>query len=914
MTRVAVDANQAIDNLKKKEHTISRGYSWSSGKDVPVEEDNGYGSSLFGIREKLAEGHNQVRALETRRKRALYRFEQVMAEKGRLVQIPALILLGVIEVCLFGFLYSLVWRYENQDPRPEERTSRYIEGFWAAWTYMADGGTHAKTFHAEQRFMGAIITVFGIIYLATVLAFIVDMVREKMDAMRVGRGQVHESGHIVILNWTDRTIPLIHELCIANESDGGGTIVVLAKDNSESMLAELSMQLPKFVRRGTKIIVRHGNPAVVNDLIKVSSDRAKAVIILASSTSADESDSNTLRCILSLKSMGYKMDGHIVAEVRDIDNEQLLQLVGGRLVETFVSHDVLGRLMLMSVRQIGLAHVYDALMGFEGCEFYVKEWPQLSGMCFGDLLAAFPDAIVVGIQTAEGHIHLNPSLDMCLCSHDKVVVIAEDDDSYKPCAGVDIEVGELPPAQPLTHEVERILMCGWRRDIRDILKVLNAVVKKGSEVHLMTHSVPVERRNQALLEEGLDVNDLKNLKLLHYAGNTSVRRRLESLQLESYSSCLIFADQAYEEDAMQADSHSLATLVLIRDIQSQRQEEVTCPVTCEVLDSRTHRMITKQRQLGLLSDFVQSNKFVARILAMIGEQRSIKVILCELLGASGTSILIMPSSIAISDREKLSFYVVAKRIAMRSAILIGYQDVHTKETTLNPPDKQKAIDWSQYDLVIFAGGRQEGISSSAAPGSLTPPYSPERAMQTIEEEALDDTSFQDGSRKIRRSDLLKHSLSTVDAAPIIERTQSQDLWTNAERVRKIAREQSEPDRFFTAIAAERNITKLAAKFWLLMSDAEQRRFGSALEKLGERIKNDNFNNEGRPSDSGRVTARRGVESPTRSRSGSNRSWTPPRRQSKGEAYTPVSPAITPVSAAMPTTPCFCGEDSSEEHV
>mmetsp|Transcript_83526 Transcript_83526/g.132013 ORF Transcript_83526/g.132013 Transcript_83526/m.132013 type:complete len:896 (+) Transcript_83526:2-2689(+) len=895
MSRVAADAT-------KERVAARRAYSWSS--KAPDEDDHLNPATPLGfVREKLAEGPSQIRALETRRKRLFYRFEQLMAEKGRLVQIPALVLLGAFEVFVFGMMYSLVWRYEaDSDPRPEERTSRYIEGFWAAWTYMADGGTHAKTFHAEQRFMGGIITVFGIIYLATVLAFIVDMVREKMDAMRVGRGQVHEAGHTVILNWTDRTIPLILELCIANESDGGGVVVVLAKETSETMLAELAMQLPKFMRRGTKIVVRHGNAAVVNDLLKVSCDRAKAVIILASGQSADESDSNTLRCILSLKSMGYKMDGHIVAEVRDIDNEQLLQLVGGRLVETFVSHDVLGRLMLMSVRQIGLAHVYDALMGFEGCEFYVKEWPQLSGQCFGDLLECFPEATVVGIQTAAGSMHLNPPMDMLLCTGDKVVVIAEDDDSYQPCDPVNIEVGDIPTPQPVTHEVECILMCGWRRDIRDILKVLNAVVKRGSEVHMMTHSVPVEKRNSLLLEEGLDVNDLKNLKIVHYAGNTSVRRRLEGLRLESYSSCLIFADQAYEEDAMQADSHSLATLVLIRDIQSQRQEIVTCPVTCEVLDSRTHRMITKQKQLGLLSDFVQSNKFVARILAMIGEQRSIKLILNELLGAGGTSIIIVASSTAVSD-ERLSFYVVAKRVALRNAVLIGYQDVQSKETTLNPSKKHEAIDWQNYDLILMAGNRQGGREGSLVDASQT-------VMPCIdEEEAMAPDAAQDSSRKIRKSELFRSSVTTVDAAPIIERTQSMELWTNAEKVRKIAKEHSEiGSSGDTAMeTAENNIRKLAARFWLLMSDAEQRRFGSALELMGDRIKTGNFSFDNGPA----ASSRRRGDSPQRSIHSRGESRASSQMLSE-RRITPQTPSMP--TPSMPTTPCFCGEDSSEDRV
>ena len=62
-------------------------------------------------------------------------------------------------------------------------------------------------------------------------------------------------------------------------------------------------------------------------------------------------------------------------------------------METVVSHDIVGRLMIMSVRQPGLAKVYEALLGFEGDEFYIEAWPQTIGKRFGDLFQHFPDAV-----------------------------------------------------------------------------------------------------------------------------------------------------------------------------------------------------------------------------------------------------------------------------------------------------------------------------------------------------------------------------------------------------------------------------------------------------------------------------------------------------------------------------------------
>ena len=58
--------------------------------------------------------------------------------------------------------------------------------------------------------------------------------------------------------------------------------------------------------------------------------------------------------------------GYIVAEVTDLDNEKLLSMVGGACVETLVSHDIIGRMMIQCARQPGLASVWEQIMGFEG--------------------------------------------------------------------------------------------------------------------------------------------------------------------------------------------------------------------------------------------------------------------------------------------------------------------------------------------------------------------------------------------------------------------------------------------------------------------------------------------------------------------------------------------------------------------
>merc|ERR1712125_120127 len=102
------------------------------------------------------------------------------------------------------------------------------------------------------------------------------------------------------------------------------------------------------------------------------------------------------------------------------------------MVETLVSHDVLGRLMLTAARQPGLAKVYETLLGFDGDEFYFQEWPELEGVRFGELSERFPTAIPIGIRNQFGEINLIPHDDYGVQAGDELIVIAEDNNTYKP--------------------------------------------------------------------------------------------------------------------------------------------------------------------------------------------------------------------------------------------------------------------------------------------------------------------------------------------------------------------------------------------------------------------------------------------------------------------------------------------------
>ncbi|KAK8307771.1 hypothetical protein V6Z12_D02G008700 [Gossypium hirsutum] len=586
---------------------------------------------------------------------------------------------------------------------------------------------HANSEGMGPRLVSVSISFGGMLIFAMMLGLVSEAISEKLDSLRKGRSEVVEQNHTLILGWSDKLGSLLNQLAIANESLGGGIVVVMAERDKEEM--ELDIAKMEFDFRGTSVICRSGSPLILADLKKVSVSKARAIVVLADDGNADQSDARALRTVLSLTGVKEGLRGHIVVELSDLDNEVLVKLVGGELVETVVAHDVIGRLMIQCARQPGLAQIWEDILGFENCEFYIKRWPQLDGMQFEDVLISFPDAIPCGVKVASrgGKIILNPEDSYVLQEGDEVLVIAEDDDTYAPGALPMVNGASFMHIARPARKPQKILLCGWRRDVDDMIVVLDAFLAPGSELWMFNEVVESERERK-LIDGGLDLSRLVNITLVHREGNAVIRRHLESLPLESFDSILILADESVEDSAIQADSRSLATLLLIRDIQAKRlpyreamvtrgqrgsfsrgswigemqQASDRSVIISEILDPRTKNLLSMSK----ISDYVLSNELVSMALAMVAEDRQINDVLEELFAEEGNELHIRLAELYLHEGEELSFYEIILRARLKREIIIGYRLANAERAVINPPNKNERRRWSVKDVFVVISEKE----------------------------------------------------------------------------------------------------------------------------------------------------------------------------------------------------------------
>jgi hypothetical protein len=421
----------------------------------------------------------------------------------------------------------------------------------------------------------------------------------------------------------------------------------------------------------------------------------------------------------------------VVVELCDVDNKELIRLIAPDMCEVIVAHDIIGRLMIQCARQPGLAHVLENLMGFDGDEFYIQNWPELEGLLFDEITCRFDDAVPIGVKkAADGTIVINPMHDFRIQRGDEILVLAEDNDSYSVNDGTFKSTAKpTSRSQDAAVNREMMLFCGWRRDMYDMIMELDQYVAPGSSLWLL-NSVKVNERTEMLRDKGNKGElQLKNLEIKNAVGNPIVRRDLQklvaldeegnetgdSVTLEQFDSLLILADERDGEkgtDMQSSDSRSLASLLIIQDIQKNLVKErfektgemvTACDPISEILDTRTRSLLRVVDCKG----YVMSNQIVSAVISQVAECRDMNAVLGELLSAEGNEPYLRPAfNYTTHDGESACFWDIAMRARARDEIAIGYKPKGVAwhdcvQFILNPPDKKEKRKWSKDDVIVI---------------------------------------------------------------------------------------------------------------------------------------------------------------------------------------------------------------------
>ena len=370
-------------------------------------------------------------------------------------------------------------------------------------------------------------------------------------------------------------------------------------------------------------------------------------------------------------------------------------MVGKDEVELVLVGDLISRIIAQTCRQTGLSVVYTELLDFGGDEIYFKEETDLSGKTYGEALMAYEDSAVIGIMSSDGQTRLNPSMDTLIRPGDQVIAVSEDDDTIRLANIPDKKVAAsaIVPYQPVAARPEKVLILGWNWRAPSIVYELSCYVSDGSIFTIVANAGVEEMR------DACSVDRLSSMQMAFVAGDTTDRRLLDSLEIETYDHIIVlgYSDTLGPQEA---DAATLVTLLHLRDMAEKGDYDFS--IVSEMLDVRNRELAEVTRA----DDFIVSDKVISLMMTQISENKHLNAVFQDLFDPEGSEIYLKPASQYIKPGVPVNFYTVATAARERGETALGYKlhnlsrEASKSYGVVVNPKKSDEISFSGQDRII----------------------------------------------------------------------------------------------------------------------------------------------------------------------------------------------------------------------
>ncbi|MDX2380374.1 MAG: hypothetical protein QNM02_11530 [Acidimicrobiia bacterium] len=617
------------------------------------------------------------------RRRFRYRVDDVL---GRGIGAPLLVLGGITLVVVL--VASAILTALNLDFAGDE-DENWLEGFWQSGLRLMDPGTMADDVGWWARAVALLVTMVGILIVGTLIGVIASGVEQRVDALRRGRSEVVESGHVLILGESGRLPMIIRQLALSGASRKGNAIVVLADDETGELSDEVRASVGDL--HGSRLVFRRGNPARASDLARVGIRQARSVIVLA-----DEDSHGDAAAVVAVLAAGAGLGGFgrvpIVAELNDPETvETLVDACDGEVLPV-AGMQVVARFTAFALREPGLNQVVGELFDFRGADIYLREAGELAGRPFGEIVFRFAQARPIGRVTAVGEVELNPDPAATLGADEQLILIAEDAtglDSGPPTAHA-LPTSDAVARTSAGPEIEHLLVVGWNMMGAQLLAELDRRVAPGSTVEIVYDS-------RLFGEEELNLPTTSQFEV-RLLSTASLTWRLREATHAADLTSVVLLGYRRGLSVLEADSRTLLNLMLLnRDLGSVAGPSAR--VIVELLDADNANL-----PRGMTADdYVVSDALVSRVMSQVAEQPQRRQVLFSLYAGDGPSLhLVRAGELALDGEHDFEEIVATTYMSRRLAI--GWRMASHRGGTLvlNPSPSERVSLHVDDDIVVIA--------------------------------------------------------------------------------------------------------------------------------------------------------------------------------------------------------------------
>jgi ion channel POLLUX/CASTOR len=549
--------------------------------------------------------------------RLRYNFDNSLSKPGAFVGYVfiAIIFLAIIMSAVARGVASVVALNEPLDP------ATYFFSFWEAFTKILGIGSTAAW---GTQLINTLYWAIGIAISGAVIGFISAQIIRAVARLQEGKSAVIESGHTLILGWSNRVFPILSELAIANENVRKPRVVIFAPTARAVMDAEIRSRVPNLGK--LKVITRTGDVTNPEDLKRANVSSAKSIIIL----DADESgDANIVSTVLAVKSVNANTATRIIAELDDENTAEAISTATNGQVIAVRSQNVIARVTAQASRQPGLAAVTLDLLDFAGDEIYISAIPELVGKTYGEALLSFHEASVIGLVDPSGAAMLNPTASTKISAGTKVIAIALDDDKII-YSGTrkDTSAKKVVKKASGKSKPEHLLFIGWSSMGRAVVTELAQFLPTGSTVHIVAESRHVAAEELKALKFG------KNIKVTFASVSGDIDDLIKAASAKKYNEVVILGYREAISEA-EADSQTMLTMLQMNQLFEAKGNGVEpTRLVAEILDSRKAELA----RVAAVDDMVVSDNLAALLIAQVSENPALAPVFDDLFDADGASI------------------------------------------------------------------------------------------------------------------------------------------------------------------------------------------------------------------------------------------------------------------------------------
>lgn len=615
-----------------------------------------------------------LKTLRELRERVRYLIDRAFAREfaGQLLLFVSLVLF-VTAIGTTAILFGLFGE-ENAgvDGIPREIDSGIFDAAWWSLSYVM----RLPAFESMYGSTGIILvysiamSIMGLGVFGVLVSVINNAMRTRIERLRQGDTPVKERGHILILGWNNKIVAVLRQLATLKP---GSRVVILAQLPIGEMAEEL--RVAGILSKRLTVVLRTGVPSNRDELNRVAVHRASGIIIL--SNPHDDSSAIKTLVLLSSRQTWPQNPPTLTAEIAQEQNYELAQIGARDRVQIVSSSRVTSKVIVQTIRNPGLARVYDELMAIEGNSIYVERTSAGTDRTLAEFAFGYSDAVPIGItwQASTGHkAALNPEPDYDLADEEGLVLIAPGKPARFTTPSLPYESSVFRSRSPATQVPRRILLVGWTDELHDILRELNAHATLGTEVTLLS-GMSHEHSERVLPEEARTSLSKLTLDLRH--AEATERQAYAGLDLGNYDSLVVLAD----ENADDPDTRSLSIMLRISEVLGLLDQRPS--VIVELMDGANRRLFDG---LGV-TDIVVTTDVLSAQLAQICRQPVLGSIYSELLSAGGVEITLRPASDYLVEGASFRFADLIHATQQKLEIALGlYRG--SGEMLLNPSREQ----------------------------------------------------------------------------------------------------------------------------------------------------------------------------------------------------------------------------------